>query len=421
MGVALHRVPGTAGSGRDLSTGSRLVLVAAGDDLFLEEALKEACGRIADAMGGAEIETVPAEATPEDVAVELNSPSLFSPERILLVPDIGRWVIAPAAPGGPATGSRKDAKKIEALVKSLVATLAEGVPEGTGLVMGVWCGAKPAGPLVDAVEAAGALEWIPLPDPPKPWERGTVSEAQKSALRRLIGRAAPDARLAPAAEALLFDRLGFAPRRLVQETMKLAMAAGEGTPIDEVLVRRLVLPREGSLEVLQDALLDRDAPAAAAFLDQARRGLPVRDWSGEYVDDRSLGIRVFNMAVDAWTRMLYLRGTAAEIGAVDQLDPTKNGERGWYSRTFKTRLGPKLKAHIEGDPGAPFSGGRGTAKPRAPSPWALHRLFRAAGLYADDELARCLIEAGPVERGLRRSGDPLDAVPAWLLGTLRPR
>lgn len=394
---------------------TRLVLVAAGDDLFLEDAFKDATARAMDQMSDPAVETLPDDVTPEDVAVELNSPSLFNPERVLLVPDAGKWVIATSSPGGPTLPSRKNAKAVDALIQPLLSVLEGGMPDGVALVMGVWCGAKPTGSLAKAVETTGSLEWIATPEPPKPWEDAAVSDAQRTVLRRLMARSAPAARFAPAAENLLFERLGFAPRRLVQETSKLAVAAGSEALIDEALVRRLVLPREGSLEVLQDAILGRDTRAAVKFLDDARRGLPIRDWSGGHIDERGLGIRVFNLAVDTFTRMLYLRGAARAIGAEDELDSQKNTARAWYSRTFKPRLGPKLKSHIEDDPGAPFRSG---AKLRVPSPWALQRLFRGASLFSDDELIRSLVEGGQIERRLRRPGSPIEAIPAWLLKTL---
>ncbi|RLE35698.1 MAG: hypothetical protein DRJ61_02640 [Acidobacteria bacterium] len=394
-------------------------MVAAGDDFFLEDAFKEATERAGGGMSDPAVETLPDDITPEDVAVELNSPSLFNPERVLLVPDASKWVIASSSPGGPSVPSRKNAKAVDELVRPLLKMLEGGIPEGAALVMGVWCGAKPTGYLAKAVEASGSLEWIATPEPPKPWEDCAVSDAQKTVLRRLMSRDAPTARFAPAAESLLFERLGFAPRRLVQETGKLAVAAGTDGLIDEALVRRLVLPREGSLEVLQDAILGRNARTAVKFLDDARRGLPIRDWSGGHIDGGALGIRVFNLAIDTFTRMLYLRGAARVIGAESELDPKTNSNRAWYSRTFKPRLGPKLKTHIEADPGAPFrSGAKAGAKPKSPSPWAMQRLFRGASLYSDDQLVRSLIEAGQVERRLRRPGNPVEAIPGWLLLTL---
>ncbi len=294
-------------------------------------------------MSDPAVETLPDNITPEDVAVELNSPSLFNPERVLLVPDASQWVIASSSPGGPKLPSRKNAKAVDQLVHPLLNILEAGIPEGVALVMGVWCSAKPTGSLAKAVESLGSLKWIPTPEPPKPWEDCALSDAQKTALRRLMSRDTPTARFAPAAESLLFERLGFAPRRLIQETGKLAVAAGTDGLIDEALVRRLVLPREGSLEVLQDAILGRNARTAVKFLDDARRGLPIRDWSGGHIDERALGIRVFNLAIDTFTRMLYLRGAARVIGAEHELDPQKNSARSWYwSRPQTLTRSPEL-------------------------------------------------------------------------------
>jgi len=217
-------MPGTPGSGRPLSHETRLVLVAAGDDFFLEDAFKEATERAGGGMSDPAVETLPDDITPEDVAVELNSPSLFNPERVLLVPDASKWVIASSSPGGPSVPSRKNAKAVDELVRPLLKMLEGGIPEGAALVMGVWCGAKPTGSLAKAVEASGSLEWIATPEPPKPWEDCAVSDAQKTVLRRLMSRDAPTARFAPAAESLLFERLGFAPRRFSR------MPSSAGTP-----------------------------------------------------------------------------------------------------------------------------------------------------------------------------------------------
>ncbi len=57
-----------------------------------------------------------------------------------------------------------------------------------------------------------------------------------------MNKAAGSTRFTPAAERLLMERLGFAPRLLAQEVRKLA-AASAGGEVDENLVRRSVFPR----------------------------------------------------------------------------------------------------------------------------------------------------------------------------------
>jgi len=386
---------------------ARLLLVAVGDDFLLEEALKSALDEVVSEIGGGPVEELSEDITPEDLAMEVNSPSLFAPERVLFAPRVQHWVEAPAAP---------DAPKFRGKVKltSLLEALQEPLPDGLGLVMGAWCGGTPKGELIELIRSHGELRWIPLPEPPKPWETQGLSAAQRELLRSIMKRAAPAARLAPAAEKLLEERLGFAPRRLAAEIRKLEAASG-GELISEELVRRLVLPRDGSIEVFQESLLERDAVRLFSFLDEARRGIPIRDYSGDRMSGRSLGIRLFSTASEAFLRMLYLRGLALTLGAEAELKPEKNTARSWYGRVFKPRLGPALVKKIVDDDGAPF---RRTS--RGPSLWALHLLFRAAGKYPEEVLRRVVIEAASVETALRGSEDELAPLWSWLARAVSP-
>lgn len=381
---------------------NRLIFIAVGDDFLLEEALKTATRDLARELGEAPIETLSSDTSPEDLALEINSPSLFAPERILLLGQIQHWVDAPSAPDAP-----KFKGKVNLI--PLIDALEEELPEGLGVVLGAWCGGQPKGELVEALKKRGELRWIPLPEPPKPWEASGLSGAQKDALLSIMRRAAPSAKLAPAAETLLCDRLGFSPRRLAGEIRKLEAASG-GELISEELVRRLVLPRDGSIEVFQECLLGHDAKGFTAFLDEARRGIPIRDYSGDRLGGRSLGIRLFNTAAEALLRMLYLRELASVLGAEAELNPQKNSVRSWYGRVFKPRLGPALVSKILQDEGAPF---RKSSK--GPSLWALHLLFRGAGRYDPDALKRAVMESGPIELALRRSEDELAPLWGWLL------
>ena len=62
-----------------------------------------------------------------------------------------------------------------------------------------------------------------------------LSDEQCEVLRGVLAREAGEVRFTPAAERLLFDRLGFAPRLLAQEGRKLAAASAAET-VDEDLV-----------------------------------------------------------------------------------------------------------------------------------------------------------------------------------------
>jgi len=380
---------------------SRLTLIASRDDYLLEESFTRALDEASAALGGVKPEVMSDEVTPETVAVELRSPSLFNPTRVLAVPDVRSWLGAPAPPGAPG-GER------EVDVEPLSTVLAEGVPEGVALVMGAWCGRRPKGPLVEAVESAGRFEWIPVPEPPKPWEDVLLSAEQRAALLRVLARASGGARFTPAAERLLLDRLGFYPRLLVQEARKLVTAAGEGQEVSEELVRELTFPRERSLEVVRDAVLERDARALLDLIGAAVAGVPVRDWHGRRVDSGGLPPIVFAQVFNLMQEMLFLRRTVAALGLEEELDPARTSESGWYGRRFKGGLAPRLLDRLRELSPTPLDRG---GKP--PTVWSLKGLFAGAGRYREDELVAALAAGGAVEASLRGSL-ALEALSAWL-------
>jgi len=379
---------------------TRLFLIALADDFLLQRALERVVADLRAEMGDVPVEKLSSGLSPEDLAVEINSPSLFSPERILLVPDIHAWIDAPAARDAPKAGGKVD-------LRPLLDALTTELSEGLAVVCGAWCGGKPKGELVELIGKMGEFRWIGLPEAPKPWEDAVLSAAQMEVLRDVIRQEAPRARIGSAAERLLCERLGFAPRRLAAEVRKLHAASG-GKSISEALVRRLVLPSETSVDLFQDCLLNRDSRALAAFLDLLRRDIPVRDWSGERLG-RNAAFPLFNTAASAFLKMLYLREAAKKIGAESELSPKKTSSRGWYQQVFKNKLARGLIEQIKNDPGAPF---RKTSK--GPSPWTLHLLFRGAGRYPEKVLLQAVIESASVDLELRNSEDSLGALSAWL-------
>ena len=86
---------------------SRLALIASSNDYLVEESLNDAVTAACDALGGAEVEPVSDDASPEDLALELRSPSLFAPTRVLVVSEIRGWLDA-STPAG-ALGDPKPA------------------------------------------------------------------------------------------------------------------------------------------------------------------------------------------------------------------------------------------------------------------------------------------------------------------------
>jgi len=385
---------------------SRLSLTASSDDYLLEESLNEAVSQACAELDGAEPERFPDEVTPEAVAVELRSPSLFASSRVLVLNDVRRWLDAPAPRGSADVGESAD-------VRPLLEVLADGIPDGMALVMGAWCGRQPKGELVEAVANADGFRWVPLPEPPKPWEEVVLSRDQRVVLGRLMAKVTGTVRFESAAERLLMDRLGFEPRTLVQEASKLSAAAGEGGVVDEELVRQLVFPRERSLEVVRDAVLQRDAGAMLDLIAAADAGVPVHDWQGRRVGVDSLGIMVCGQVAKLLQQMLYLRIVVADLGFSDELEGGRTEGRRWYQERFGAKIAPALMARLKEEGPSPL-----IQKGKPPTKWALGQLFRGATSYTDDELVTALAESGDMEASLR--GElPLEALTAWLERLLR--
>ncbi len=381
---------------------SRLALIASSNDYLVEESLQEAVNVACDELGGCEPELLPSDVTPEQVAIELRSPSLFTPTRVLVAQEV-RWWLDTTTPAGAL--NEKGPHELEPLLE----VLGEGVPDGTALVMGAWCGRKPKGPLVTAVDGAGGFRWIPLPDPPKPWEDVQLSADQRRVLSELLARVSGEIRFEGGAKTLLLERLGFDPRRLIQEARKLATAAGAGS-VDEALVRRLVLPRERSLEVVRDAVLQRDAAPLMELISSAAAGLTVNDWQGRPMSPDRLGVALCGQLFNLLLQLLFLRRLAVKAGIPDMgAERTSGG--GWYKSVFTPKLAPLLTEQL-GDAGLTPLGRKG----KPPTNWNLGQLYRGASLYEEDGLVTALAAAGEVETA-QRGALGLEALSAWIVST----
>ncbi len=384
---------------------SHIRLIAASDDYLLEERLSAEVLRVCSELGGVEPEIQSDEATPESVALELVSPSLFAAQRVLVVEDARVWLGAAAPPG------IKTTKVSPPDLEPLVHVLGEGLPDGLALVMGAWCGRKPTGELVDAVKKTGSFEWIPVPPPPKPWEDAVLSNEQWKVLEDVLLRAAGTVVFNRGAIRLLLERLGFAPRLLVAEVGKLAGAAGDGE-VDEELVRRLTFPRERSLEVVRDAVLDRKLKPLLDLVAAADSGSPVNDWQGQRLEAGRFGPTLFGQVTNLQLQLLYLRRVAAAAGLEREMDPKQTARRGWYSQRFKNDIGPDLLARFKSDAPSPMMKPGG----RPPTPFSLGALFSGAGRYTDAELTAALAEASKVETGIRQEPFPFESLTVWLSG-----
>jgi hypothetical protein len=373
--------------------------VASPDDYLLEEALGDTLQAVCAKFGDVEPEIMPEDITPEALSVELCSPSLFAPQRVLVVPEIGRWLEGSA-------GSRSENDDLD--LSPLIQVLGEGLADGMALVMGACCHSKPKGAFVDAVEGNGIFQWQPVPKPPKPWEDTVLSKEQKAVLRTLLSRVSGTVRFTPEAVDLLLERLGFAPRLLVQEGRKLAAANVEGV-VDEGLVQALCFPRERSLDVVWEAVHQRRAKPILDIMASAEAGIPVRDRQGRTVTGQSAPYILFGQISSILQNLLYLRRLAARHGLLEEMATERTDESSWYPRTFKKGLGPKLVQLIEDESPSPMRKRGG----KAPTLFALGNAVQGAGRYSDQDLIRALAEVGKVETALR--GDmPAEALSVWL-------
>ena len=382
---------------------SLIRLIAASDDYLLEERLAAGVAEVCRELGGVEPEFQTDEATPESVAVELVSPSLFATQRVLVVPDAREWL------GGAPPPGIKTAKESPPDPQPLIHVLGEGVPDGMGLVMGAWCGRKPSGSLLEAVEAAGSVDWIPLPPPPKPWEDAMLSGEQRRVLEAVLVSAAGKVSFSRRAVELLLDRLGFAPRLLVQEVRKLSGAAGDAE-VDEDLVRRLTFPRERSLEVVRDAVLKRKLEPLLDLVAAAGAGAPVNDWRGQRVELKGLGPILVAQVTNLLIQMLYLRRIAETSGLGREMAPEQTNREGWYSKHFKSHIAPDFLATLKEDAPSPLI--RSGVKP--PTPFSLGAVFSGAGRYSDDDLISALADGTKVEAQIRQEGYLLEVLIVWL-------
>ena len=228
-------------------------------------------------------------------------------------------------------------------------------------------------------------------------------------LEAVLRRAAGGVVFTPPAVDLLLERLGFAPRLLVQEATKLAGAAGDDA-VDEELVRRLTFPRERSLEVIRDAVLDRELEPLLDLVAAAGAGTPINDWRGQRLEPRGFAPVVVSQVANLQVQLLYLRHFADRADLGEEMSPERTGSKGWYPSQFKNRIAPELIRQLEKDAPSPLV--RDGVKP--PSPFTRGALFAGAGRYSLDELVAGVAATGEVEARTRQEDIVYDTLTAWL-------
>jgi hypothetical protein len=341
---------------------SLLLLLAAPDDYLLELERTLVHAEWSASHPSGEVVVLDPRPSPSTLIRELATPSLFAPDRLLVVPD-----------GSDLFSGKKesaDAAELAAALRTLPLA-------GVGLIVAAVSESEPAGQLPEVFARRGEVRFLPVPPAPKPWEQARVTPAQRVVLERVIGRVAPDALANAEAVEALCERYGFAPRELAQAARRLVLV-GE---ITAGAVRDQAGIGDCSLRDLEEALIRRDAAAATGVFATLHMGGSLLDWWDKPVDADRVGRVLSGSLARALRTALAVRAHARHAGLETELDPRRCAAPGWYPRVFKNGLFPKLSKDVETMPDSPVGG---------LSAWTLHRSFRLAAAYGDRELLEAL-------------------------------
>jgi hypothetical protein len=186
--------------------------------------------------------------------------------------------------------------------------------------------------------------------------------------------------------------------------------------VDEALVRRLVLPRDRSLEVVRDGVLARDPRPLLELIAAAADGVSVNDWQGRPMPPDRFPSALLGQVANLLGQMLYLRRVADSAGLARELSAGSAGGKSWYQQVFSSRLAPELTERLEASSPHPLLDRKG----KALTSWNLGQLFRGAARFDDNELVAALAAAGEVE--LAQRGDlGLEALTVWITRSLSQR
>jgi len=345
---------------------TRLLLLASPDDYLLDLERRDAETAWSAAHPDGEVTTLDEAPSAAVLVRELASPSLFAPTRLFVVRDAGAYL----KPGAAGADGELLARALGELSLSDVA-----------LILAVVCADEPGGALGDVVRERGELRFLPLPPPPKPWDRPGITPPQRLILEGIVRRVAPELIAQHDVLDALFESYGFRPRELAQAAERLRLA-GELTP-DAVRIQ--AGPGECTLKDLEDVLLRRDERAAAGFFARLSAGGPLVGWWGDEVSSEKLGRTLASTLSRSLRQALAIRCHAVQAGLEAELDPAECAGQWWYPSKFKKSILPRLTTDVEGAPGSPLAG---------LSAWNLHRAFRLAAAYGTDELLDALARLG---------------------------
>ncbi|HUK13919.1 MAG TPA: hypothetical protein VLW17_11520 [Thermoanaerobaculaceae bacterium] len=356
-----------------------LLLLASPDDYLLELERAEVGEAWKSDNQGGEVKLLDAAPPAHRLVEEIANPSLFAPERLLVLKDASGYFPKRDKPEAQVEGA--------ALARALAALPLTGVTVVLGLVVGE----EPEGELAAAVAKRGEVRFLPLPPAPKPWEEGRVTAGQRALLEaKILRRVAPE--LVGNAEVVdaLCEAYGFRPRELAQAAERLALSERA----DAESVREQAGAGECSPRQIEDALIKRDRAALARLFGTLDAGGTLTGWRGDAIDlDKEAGF-LGRFLGGLLRQALEVRAQAQRAGLARELDPRRCAADWWYTKTFRPKLHKPLAAAIESAPDSALAGR---------SAWQLHRMFRLAAAYDEGELLAALarLDASGAERARR--------------------
>lgn len=358
------------------------MLLAAADDYLLELCRTDLEAQWRRLHPDGELISFDAPPAAERMARELTCPSLFAPARLLVVKDASPYF----------------AQKKGVDARPLVEILEQTPLVDTCLILAAPIKGAPEGPLADTARRLGEVRHLPLPDPPKPWDKLGLTDPQRQVLRDLLRRVLPDVKLPADTVDALCEAYGFKPRELVQAASRLALA-GDLSP-EAVFAQ--AGPGECAPRELEDALIARSGAMMAGILSRLSAGAVLLGWQNEPLDPAETGPFLARLLGRLLRQALAVRCVAEVAGLGRELERSRCAEAYWYPRTFKPSILPRLQAAIKADEHSTL---------RDATPWQLHRLFRLASAYSSSELMTTMtgLFGANLERERRRD---------WALGTL---
>ena len=371
-----------------------LVLLASPDEYLLELERSDAVAAWVAANPEGDVVSLDPAPAPARLVQELVNRSLFAATRLVVVPAAAVYV------------STKEADK--AVGEQLAASISPLPLADVTLLLSTVSTQEPKGPFAGVVASRGTVRFLPVPDPPKPWEEVRVTPAQRSVLRRVIARVAPAVAERDDAVTALCEAYGFQVRELAQAAQRLALA-GDLSP---EAVRAQAGAGECTTAELEKAIRERDRGAVARFLGVLSAGGVLVGWRGDAIDDGGVG-PVLTGTLNRVLRMaLAVRRHARRCGLDKELDPVKCAADFWYPRVYKSSLHERLAAEIATMPDSPVAGS---------SQWQLHRIFRLAACYADRELITALAALGRCGAERARAREAISALTPLLVALTEPR